>query len=624
MEVCLLTLFHRLADEVGLDPFDRVYCLRRIRSEGVQFLTITLPKLSKAVLKSIEIGFFERPTEFAWKGRSLRNFRSFLKKIFDDKGVTLVQPCPYALRNLRQLCEYFYKLNLDFSQEQLADAESKFINTELELRNEDVDYEYAELLRKDLHRYFSDLQKLSIYDVLRRNNPRNGPGSFSVYTEGYEFKRRAKYYVHKVKTSRDVLFAHKAISGFFKPYPAVPTSWRTYTGEGWNSWKTRYVTCLKKQDTSEFTEILFVPKDSRGPRVIGREPMHNLKLQLSFFDFITSYLEDVTDNRINFRDQSINQKLVQRASIDRSYSTLDLKEASDRIDHKLVSYIFKDTPMVRWFVNTRSTKCVLPSGKKHQLTKLSGMGSGLTFPIMSFLIFLTICHTVSKRFRVRYTSVMKEVYVYGDDIVIPTRWFDCAVDALKRIKLKVNTDKSFTKSHFRESCGSDFFYGVSVAPVRLKLSGTKISIVNNKTLLLTGNLSLLQVERHCRELMKNNFEQLADYLYSVIERKYGQLPSVSGESPIIGRYVNSLPQYRTESSGLFCTIKCIVPVPVRVDVSKYMDPYRFLSEKLRRVENNSSSFQFDTIDAGSPYGTISEPRAIAYKRKNVSSYRLMG
>jgi hypothetical protein len=55
--------------------------------------------------------------------------------------------------------------------------------------------------------------------------------------------------------------------------------------------------------------------------------------------------------------------------------------------------------------------------------------------------------------------------VYGDDIIIPVNYTDAVVDTLESYGLKVNIDKSFRFSQFRESCGGDFYDGVDVKPI---------------------------------------------------------------------------------------------------------------------------------------------------------------
>jgi len=55
--------------------------------------------------------------------------------------------------------------------------------------------------------------------------------------------------------------------------------------------------------------------------------------------------------------------------------------------------------------------------------------------------------------------------IYGDDIIVPVEYADVVVNYLESYALKVNVNKSFRNSHFRESCGADYYNGTAVNPV---------------------------------------------------------------------------------------------------------------------------------------------------------------
>jgi hypothetical protein len=55
--------------------------------------------------------------------------------------------------------------------------------------------------------------------------------------------------------------------------------------------------------------------------------------------------------------------------------------------------------------------------------------------------------------------------IYGDDIIVPVEYADVVVRYLESYALKVNVNKSFRNSHFRESCGGDFYKGKAVNPI---------------------------------------------------------------------------------------------------------------------------------------------------------------
>ena len=76
----------KLCEDTGCSSQTTAYLLNRYEKEGMSFLTKTLPKLVKSVFRCVEMGYFGhqdrnldlRPTDFAWKGKSLAMFREFL------------------------------------------------------------------------------------------------------------------------------------------------------------------------------------------------------------------------------------------------------------------------------------------------------------------------------------------------------------------------------------------------------------------------------------------------------------------------------------------------------------------------------------------------------------------
>lgn len=600
-------LFKKLASDVGLDSRTVFYCIRRFRNEGVQFFTVTLPTLSKAILHSLETGeTFDRPTSFQWKERSLRHFRSLLKGIFNQKtGEILADVCPVCLYGIRQLCEYFYKLVLKFSTKQELTAEEQYLQTEESVRNFSPSDEWVKSLRKTISKLFPDLDRVTIEDVFGHYRPRYTKGSFSGSN-----MQRIDYYLYKQLPDGVVgttIEDFKGISGFFKPYPSSPTK-----------------VDLVAKDTCSVAEVLFVPKDSRGPRVISKEPMHQLRLQMSFFDWFSKYLENSTKKRINFADQTVNRELARTSSISKKYATLDLKEASDRISYKLCSRVFQHIPVLRYFITKRSTHYRLPSGKTGRMAKLSGMGSGLTFSCLAFLSYVSVvthlCERTPKRL---HSYIYRNVYVYGDDIVVPSVFTQMAAAGLVKSGLMVNTTKSYFRSHFRESCGGDYYYGNDVGPARLRLQNAAVNFLAAERSIHIGSHSagVLELERHCRELIRKGLYNTADFIYSVLESRLGKLPNIAGESPALGRYCEYGTDYQPDDNGNYGDVLVTMPAPVQVS-SIGLCPYKALANSLRPREVSSLAYLYP--DDGNLGDGVSVPRRVRLYKQKVSAYRLMG
>jgi len=254
------------------------------------------------------------------------------------------------------------------------------------------------------------------------------------------------------------------------------------------------------------------------------------------------------------------------------------------------------------------------------------MGSGYTFPCMALVIHLAICTHVSKSLRIPYQHVMRNVYVYGDDIVVPVEWVDLAFKALTFVGLEVNKNKSYWRGPFRESCGGDYLHGNDVTPVRLRLSNSegdaRASACGYKVAFGNRAAAVLQIERHARELVKAKLHSASNVLYGALENALGDLPYVSGDSEVLGRYVEDstllaslLPRH---TDGTHTVISCWVVRPKKVKVIGAC-PYRYLKSKLVKPD----TFWLDRDDSRTDCGIIDIPRKVKLKKTNLSSLSLI-
>jgi len=206
-------------------------------------------------------------------------------------------------------------------------------------------------------------------------------------------------------------------------------------------------------------KITHIPKDARGPRTIAIQPAHLLMFQRGLMEELYEYIETSSpaSGYINFTDQSINKKLAYIGSFDQSYCTIDLKDASDMVSNNLITALTDGHEWQDLLYGTRASQAYLPILKENiTLNKFASMGSALCFPIEAML-FWSIARTVSK-----------EVYVYGDDIIVPNQDYDVVCSELERFGLIVNRSKSFHTGFFRESCGGDFYQSHDVTYIRFK------------------------------------------------------------------------------------------------------------------------------------------------------------
>jgi hypothetical protein len=217
-----------------------------------------------------------------------------------------------------------------------------------------------------------------------------------------------------------------------------------------------------------------VPKDGKTDRGICIEPLGNLYCQLGVGSHLKERLAGVgifvhrevsvdpisalkTRRRPN--GQKLHQKLARDGSISGEWATIDLSSASDTVCRELVKRACPDD----WhdlLSSLRSPK-TLVNGTWHLLSKFSSMGNGYTFELETS-IFLGL---ISSACGLRPGT---DIFVYGDDIIIPAKYYQIALSVLRFFGFTPNPKKSFGEGRFRESCGGDYFCGVDVRPFFIK------------------------------------------------------------------------------------------------------------------------------------------------------------
>jgi hypothetical protein len=427
---------------------DLDYASRRLCNEGLPFLTDLLPKLGKAVDLALETKHLSPVPGI--KSKNGTNLPQFLhgkfRCVFDAEGILLDQPDPYSIQELRQILFFFYKLELPFTEVQEKRSIESFVNAENDL----LDQSFGHCDRRIVERAQYLLNRLfSGYDP-RKILPGHGPGSVNTGEKGNEkwtFKR---------------LYSH-----IHQKYPYYDYFVVSRTGEILD--RVQWYKSLDRLDKSH-SKVCLVPKDSRGPRVISVEPLEVQYIQQGQMKSLVRWIEKhpLTRGFLNFTDQSINQELALASSRTREYSTLDLKEASDRVHCNLVRILFPEE-VTDYLFATRSEGTFLPNGSYVKFRKFAPMGSATCFPVLA----LTIWSLTRAYLDVNRTDA--GVYVYGDDVIVPTDYAGGLVSLLEDFGLRVNKDKSFIRGFFRESCGVDAYKGVNVTPLRLRRSWSRKS-----------------------------------------------------------------------------------------------------------------------------------------------------
>jgi hypothetical protein len=254
-------------------------------------------------------------------------------------------------------------------------------------------------------------------------------------------------------------------------------------------------------------KLVAVPKDSRGPRLITVHPKEAIWIQQGLRNSLEQAVEhcELTRGFVNFEDQSINAQLALHSSRSGKYSTIDLKDASDSISLELFEYLFGGA--AKWFTACRATEVKLLDGSCVKLSKYAAMGNATVFPVESLIFWALIRSGI----RCYHGVNCDDIYVFGDDIIVPSQFYDASIKSLVRAGLKPNPTKCFHRGLFRESCGVDAFNGIDVTPHRMKrFKGSSL-------------LDLVSLCALAKNLRRDGYEETASHIYSIVRRRQGYL-----------------------------------------------------------------------------------------------------
>lgn len=434
----LILLWDHLAEGLEIPSKDRSVFCKRALSEGITFLTKTLPSFGKAVDAYLINGETLDFSNVRFSINKGENIPCFLRRYVR----TLVTPSSlesrvHAIRVIRQLTLLYYKLEVPYGQSQLQSHYRDFRSRDCVLVSSDVADD-----RKDLRNVLVNARKLmqrvlcniDPFDI----RPRHGSGAVAE-----KILNRDKWHVFNYIPRLDQYY----------PYPD-----HFY-----------YDYCHFSEDRDKLdnaievsephSRLVAVPKDSRGPRLICCEPKELMYIQQGIMSKLYEALEGnyPTKGFINFTRQDVNQELARQASLTQELGTLDLSDASDRVSWS----ILKNLLPPRWkdaLGVTRSRFVDFPDGTTYgPLRKFAPMGSACCFPIEALYFWCII-----------KGSIDTDVWVYGDDIVLARTAIPKAIELLESVGLVVNVEKSCYKTAFAESCGKEYYHGYDVGYVKAR------------------------------------------------------------------------------------------------------------------------------------------------------------
>ena len=414
-----------LADVASSSGFSEI----RGSYEGLQWALNEAPKLEKLLLASIETGVKLDVDSFP---RALR--RLALASLVD----------PRQMRYLRQLLLFCYKASVTHDSSTTEKAFTGFIHTNTAVGKFGSSLAgMSPILLDSARRHCQSVLFRFREKALR---PSHGPGAVTTSKEKWN---------HIYSTIESIF----PFSDWFSLYQNT---------EHLSQWD--YAEHLDKITA----KLIAVPKDSRGPRLICVHPAESIWIQQGLrrelercITLHRSSYGPWPRGHIQFDNQESNGRIALKSSLSGRYATIDMKEASDRISDELVQILFGRK--YKYFGCCRATEVMIP--RLGQLSKIrfplncyAPMGNATTFPVQS-LVFWSICVAALQRHGFHQPGA---VFVFGDDIIIPSECAQYVIDALESFGLLVNRTKSFWRGAFRESCGVDAFKGVNVTPVRWK------------------------------------------------------------------------------------------------------------------------------------------------------------
>lgn len=256
-----------------------------------------------------------------------------------------------------------------------------------------------------------------------------------------------------------------------------------------------------------------VPKDSTTHRACGKEPSLNVFYQLGLGRVMRERMKksglDLDSGK------GIHMRVACQASSEvTGPCTIDLTSASDCVSTALVELLMPR----RWFSALSDLRSPFTEveGRQVRLEKFSSMGNGFTFELETVLFASIVMTCMAGQ-----AKPGQNMWVYGDDIIVPSQFGELTLTSLKWFGFTPNNKKTFLEGNFRESCGGDYFDGVSVRGHNLEASPNDpqslISLANGiSRVILQDSVSV-----HRKRLLRRAWFKVLDLIPSNVRRCRG-------------------------------------------------------------------------------------------------------
>jgi hypothetical protein len=487
---------------------DLTRLLSLVEQRGIQVYLVDLPAVGKHLDRCLSGGHYNLsglPLTKRFSGRVVipKFLRGLYLMVFHETGRLKDDANTEAIFFLRQILFAAKKADFDCTDEKVENEVLEFLAVDESLPELD-EFWSSEPTSSEIVKEsdYGGFQKSALYNDRISALPTRKRGQLTIFLAALDFVSGAVTSTLGSYDPGEWSFKHGPGAVSETTGPSNKYYWKNWSDSlesefpiadygfhSFASWADRAnsLDCVGTQVPQ--SRLVAVPKTYSKPRLIAAEPSENMWCQQNCWNYFSDRCRDTwIDNFVRFRDQSLNQRLCALGSLDGTLATVDLSAASDRVTCHAVGQLFRSNPKLLrclrafrtpWVGQTLTRK--VP--ERIRLRKFSTMGNACTFPVESLLFFcIAAAATLVSRglWQARQTrkskrSCMEEVEtlvgqvaVFGDDVVIPIDSRELFVEALEVLDFKVNMGKSFWSGNFRESCGVDSFRGVTVTPAYWK------------------------------------------------------------------------------------------------------------------------------------------------------------
>lgn len=478
----------------------------RIESEGVGFLSVSLPAYGKAFDQSLANGRMAHIAGFARNGEIPKLFSGILVHIFDTKtGVLKETVDPGYISSIRQICYFFKKYLPSTVRNELLEWEAKrdFERTETAMGG--LCAPLIETLGRVCDLLIPEL------DEFQDSKCKHGPGAV---LEGYTPNQKWQEVYNRLLDFDGRLMR----VGY-----DLPAYLLAENGPSLES---------NQNDLPDLcAKLVMVPKSCSALRSITVEPCMNQFVQQGLNHILRDEIRKcvVLRNSLTLNRQEPNQELALEGSRTGEWCTVDLTSASDMLSKELVELVFRKKPRFLEALMSCRTPKVMINSRELSLKKFAGMGNATTFPVQSVvfasLAIASILQSDKSLTLEKLARAARCVRVYGDDIVIKAEHYSGLADWINSFGLKINQGKTFSVGNFRESCGVDAYKGVDVTPVYLRYDPGITSPDPN---------ALLSLVSTSNQLWLKAYYKTSESLKKLVESHLGVLPLVPLTSQALG------------------------------------------------------------------------------------------